>query len=741
MTTSLKIPAVITIAKGGCIEATAALTLTSIVSAELVSSTNDKYLLNNEALWMIQWEGRLKLMQALALWPDHTVLELRWTAHPDFQQPSQGQLWIDLVLKASADTKDVAVQAVVQGYLRLLPLLETHLPNITFEPIIRESVLIYHQTPFKTQSVLSIGRLKRRIVLSDSLPRISLGFGPLKEETGKEDCLDLCFPWSAAMLTSNELARGLMSLLDPIQLVVRLKAHRPTFDDLQRLENQIAECERFLSAGRADHIASTKQVAMIRDMTLRQLIQIRDASFCADAFLLSGVPMDEAFAVGLVQMILASTSDRDDNNLFAGGFTVSPLDLDNSTQQRGFNEKPISPQEAAAIFSLPLPAKSDVPGLPIRRWRTSTISFYDGNTISKKKIALFDNFHNGWLQPVSLTNEDRMRHMFVVGATGTGKSVFLANMILQDIAKGHGLCVIDPHGDMVESILTRIPERRAEDVIVMDVLDEWPVSFNLLQWDSIEQRDMIIDEMYHAMDLMYDMKETGGPIFENHFRNMLKLLCGDGSKQRSGFSPTVLDFERCYQDSDLRKWLKERTSEKEVIDFLQQIEKADYGDIRICNVSQYVTSKFGRFSSDTRLRRIFGQNKSSFSFDDILSQGRIFLVKMGRGRWGTEVSRLLASQLVARFKIAAMKRGAISEKDRKDFFLYVDEAGLIPPDSVGDLLSEARKYRLGVVLSTQYTKRHWFSSIGNLAKGVQFFILITDSYIQYDWFFKPAITY
>ena|GEM_PF-2807087 len=125
----------------------------------------------------------------------------------------------------------------------------------------------------------------------------------------------------------------------------------------------------------------------------------------------------------------------------------------------------------------------------------------------------------------------------------------------------------------------------------------------------------------------------------------------------------------------------------------------------LSNVAPYITSKFGRFTTDVKLRRIFGQDVTSFSFDDIRQRGKIFLVKLDRGRCGTVVSRLLASQLVARLKIAAMKRGTILEKDRKDFFLYIDEAGLIPPSSVGDLLSEARKYRLGVVLSTQYTKQ------------------------------------
>ena len=700
-----ELPAVITRSVSGGIEAAAALALTSVVSAELASGSSENGALNPHLLATSQWESRQRLMQALSVWPDNTVVELHWTAHPDLELPAQGQLWISLVLRTLAGDSEAAIQGAIQGYLRLKPLLETHLPHVTFGPITQKRELDYRIHPFDARYAAAIGRLRRRVALSNPLPRSSVGFGPLLDIEESGDYVDLCFPWSPSMMTSNELARALMALWNPTQLVVRLTPHQPDRNELRQLETQVADCERFLSASRGDQIASARQVSMIRDLALVQLNRIGETAFRIQAFMLSRTPIDTALANGLAQLILAPSTGMDGNHLFVGGHTVTPMDVKKVVDYGWPGEAPVSNQEAAAIFPLPLPVSGESSGLPVRRWRTAAIASGNDNAGAKNRIVLFDNFHQDRLQPVSLTNEDRMRHMFVVGATGTGKSVFLSNMILQDIARGAGVCVIDPHGDMVESILPRIPRRRAEDVILFDVLGDRPLGFNLLQWFTIEERDMVIDEIYHALDLMYDMKEVGGPIFEHHCRKMLKLLCGDNSGSRPNFCPTVLEFVRCYLEEDLRRWLAEKTREKDVKDFVQEIERANAGEIQLRNVAQYITSKFGRFTTDTRLRQIFGQNITSFSFDDILQTGKIFLVKLGRGRWGSTVSSLLASQLVARFKIAAMRRGSVTEKERRDFFLYIDEAGLIPPASIGDLLSEARKYRLGVVLSAQYTKQ------------------------------------
>ena len=315
-------------------------------------------------------------------------------------------------------------------------------------------------------------------------------------------------------------------------------------------------------------------------------------------------------------------------------------------------------------------------------------------------MRLFVNSHQGGRQPVYQSVEDRMKHCFVLGQTGTGKSTLLESMILQDIHAGRGLAVIDPHGDLVEPILGKIPKERSRDVIYFNMLDrEYPPGFNLLEWRTLEERDMIVDDLYLTLDRLYDMRETGGPMFESHFRNMIKLLMGD--RKNPLFVPTLLEFSLCYRDRKFRRWLKEQIHDPQVLDFITQAEDTR-GDADLDNVSTYITSKFNRFVQDTTLKRIIGQEKTSLDFEGIMNSGKILLVNMGKGRFGPVVSSLLANQLVTKFKLAAMKRGDMPSEKRRDFFLYVDEAHNLPVENFMELLSEARKYRMGLIMATQY---------------------------------------
>jgi len=337
-----------------------------------------------------------------------------------------------------------------------------------------------------------------------------------------------------------------------------------------------------------------------------------------------------------------------------------------------FDTTPYSLMETACAFRLPSPPSRDIPGLPTRRFRTNLATLPANVRKDPGTIRLFSNEHQGMTQPVFIDAEDRMRHCFIMGQTGTGKSTLMETMIVQDITAGRGVAVIDPHGDMIEDILLKIPAERAEDVILFDLLDrERPLGFNIIQWSTIEERDLIIDELYRTLDHIYDMKLTGGPMFEQHFRNFMKLLMGDSA--RPGFTPTVLEFVRCYTDSTFRQWLLDSIEDLQVKDFVAEAENVT-GECKLSNIAPYVTSKFSRFVNDTTLKRIAGQEESSIDFDRIMNQGKILLVKLGKGRFGSEVCALLANMLVARFKFAAMKRGEMPQESRRDFFLYVDEA-------------------------------------------------------------------
>jgi hypothetical protein len=404
--------------------------------------------------------------------------------------------------------------------------------------------------------------------------------------------------------------------------------------------------------------------------------------------------------------------------------------------------------EAACSLSLPVPPILDQPGIPLKTFRSTMAklpSIADNDT--HKSIDLFINEHLGNSQTISLSDNDRMRHIFLIGQTGTGKSTLLTHMILQDIRSGKGLCVIDPHGDMVDEVIEKIPENRIKDVILFDMLDrEYPIGFNIIDWETEVERDLIIDNLYQSLDDMYDMKLTGGPIFERYFRGMMRLLMMDNHIE--GFTPTLLEFPICFINFQFRQWLKNKSTDPGTKDFVTEIEKPVNKDISIENVAPYITSKFGRFISDNTLKNIIGQNKSAINFEETMNNGKIMLIKLGKGRFGPTVSALLTNQLVLRFKIAAMKRGDIPPEKRRDFYLYVDEASNLPQDNFTELLSEARKYRLGLVFSTQYTSQidnnNKMSSLitaimGNVGTIGSFRLGYEDS-IQFGRIFLPTFS-
>ena len=255
----------------------------------------------------------------------------------------------------------------------------------------------------------------------------------------------------------------------------------------------------------------------------------------------------------------------------------------------------------------------------------------------------------------------------------------------------------------MDQVLGRIPAERIKDVVLIDLLDrKRPVGMNLIEWRNIDERDLLIDEIYLTLDKLYDMRQTGGPMFETNFRGMLKLLMGD--RRRKGFVPTVLEFSLCYLEDDFRSFLKRGVTDPQVKDFLEELERTG-GDASLKNLSPYITSKFSRFSSDVSLRRILGQERTTFDVERILAEGRILLINLAKGRFGANVSALLANQIVSRFKLAAMKRGDLPPEQRTPYYLYVDECHNLPGDNFMELLAEARKYGLGLVLATQYASQ------------------------------------
>lgn len=320
--------------------------------------------------------------------------------------------------------------------------------------------------------------------------------------------------------------------------------------------------------------------------------------------------------------------------------------------------------------------------------------------IPDEGIILGKNIYRGAVKDIRIKRVDRRRHTYVIGKSGTGKSQLLANMAIQDILNGEGVCVIDPHGDLIQDILCRIPPERADDVVLFSPADnERPLALNLLEFDPRypEQKTFVINEMIKIFDKLYDLKATGGPIFEQYMRNAMLLIMSD---PESG--STLMEIPRVLADAEFRKMKLDRCSDPTVVDFWKKEAEKAGGDAALANVVPYITSKLTSFISNDTMRPIIGQQNSAFNFRDVMDNKKILLVDLTKGLIGEMNAFLLGMIIVGKILMAALSRADMRAEDRKDFYLYIDEFQNFTTDSINAILSEARKYGLNLIIAHQY---------------------------------------
>jgi len=299
---------------------------------------------------------------------------------------------------------------------------------------------------------------------------------------------------------------------------------------------------------------------------------------------------------------------------------------------------------------------------------------------------------------VKIKEDDRRRHLFMIGKTGVGKTTLFEYMVKQDIEDGKGVCYVDPNGDAIESILQMIPKERAEDVILFDPSDTArPPGLNLLEWKSPEEKDFLVSEWLEIFYKLFDPNKTGivGPQFEHWGRNAsltVMSLPGGG---------TLIDIPRLFTDDAFRDKCLEHLKDP-VVDAFWKQQMAKTADFHKSEMFNYFISKFGRFMTNDLMRNIIGQTKSAFSMRDVMDQGKILLVNLAKGKIGEMNSYLLGMILVSKMQVAAFSRADIPEEKRRDFYLYVDEFQNFTTDTFKTILSEARKYRLNLAITNQY---------------------------------------
>ncbi len=344
--------------------------------------------------------------------------------------------------------------------------------------------------------------------------------------------------------------------------------------------------------------------------------------------------------------------------------------------------------------------------------------------------------YRGIERPVYIDNDDRRRHVYIIGKTGTGKSQLLEEMIMQDIEAGKGVAVVDPHGDLMDGILSRIPPERAEDVIYFDPSDsDRPMGINMLEAKTEEQKHFVVTSIVGLMYKLYDPMKTGiiGPRFEHAIRNaMLTVMVEPGN--------TFVEVVRVLTDSSFVQELLPKLTDP-IIRRYWTDQIAQTADFHKSEVLDYIVSKFGRFVTNKLMRNIIGQSESSFDFRKVMDEGKILLVNLAKGKIGEENSNFLGLILVPRILISAMSRQEIPEEERRDFYGYVEEFQNFATPDFAQILSEARKYRLSLTVANQFigqmeeeVKNAVFGNVGTL---VTFRVGVTDAnYLQHE--FQPT---
>ncbi len=382
-------------------------------------------------------------------------------------------------------------------------------------------------------------------------------------------------------------------------------------------------------------------------------------------------------------------------NSFGAAIPRRPGELIRDSIYRSFKEgyhMVVNTEEMAGLWHLPIP-HTETPHI---NWLGARKAPPPVN-MPKEGITLGRTVYRGEETIVKMSRSDRRRHLYVVGKSGGGKSVFIENLAVQDIQNGEGVCVIDPHGDFVEYVLQHVPKERADDVIYFNPSDtDRPIGLNILEVHTEEQKDFATQEMIAIFYKMVTDPSMIGPMFEHQMRNVMLTLMSD--LENPG---TIAEVPRMFtDDAFVAKWLKKLKDP--VVRAFWEKEMAKTSDFHKSEMLGYLISKVGRFIENEMVRNIIGQSRSGFSFREVMDQKKILLVNLSKGLVGEINANLLGMIIVSKLQMAALERAAIPEEERHDFYLYIDEFQNFITDSIATILSEARKYRLELIIAHQY---------------------------------------
>lgn len=380
------------------------------------------------------------------------------------------------------------------------------------------------------------------------------------------------------------------------------------------------------------------------------------------------------------------------------------------------NTVPLSLTELATVIHFPANGIDSSPEFKQSQAKTAPAPAEMPN----EGTLLGSNKHRASERDIFITPGDRMRHFYIIGQTGTGKTNLMKNIITQDIVAGHGVCMIDPHGTDIEDVLGSIPPEREQDVIYFDPahMDD-VIGLNMLEYDPAkpEMKTFVVNELFSIFQKLYGaVPESMGPMFEQYFRNATMLVLEDPDS-----GSTLMDVSRVMADARYRRAKLAKATNPVVVQFWQEIATKAGGEAALENIVPYITSKFDVFTANDFMRPIIGQQTSSFNLRQVMDERKILLVNLSKGRLGEINANLIGMIMVGKILMAALSRVDDATKSFPDFYLHMDEFQNVSTSSISAILSEARKYKLGLTVAHQFIaqldediKDAVFGNVGNM---------------------------
>lgn len=389
------------------------------------------------------------------------------------------------------------------------------------------------------------------------------------------------------------------------------------------------------------------------------------------------------------------------------------------------------------VFKFPYPYSAAIPGIKTH----NQVFGYVPDNMSEQGVELgVKQTVNGEI-PVKIKVEDLRKHLYILGQTGTGKTTVLYSMIMDRIKAGKGVCVVDPHGDLHNQLVENMPKNRKKDMILFEPGNsENQIRINLLEYEenNPQQKSFLIDDLFNFFRQEYDINQTMGPIFELFMKNSLLLLMDDPNDLG-----TIGDVAKIFQNPDFRNHLLSKCSDQDVVDYWRETVQRLSGEYSLANFTPYIVSKLNQLLINEYIRPVVVTKKSNINFRNIIDNEKILLVSLSKGKIGKIGVNILGTIVLSRIINAALSRQNIHESKRKDFTLFVDEFQNFMSHSVMYAMSEARKYRLSLVLANQtlgqLNERMKESVLGNVGSTIFFRPGIND--VDYVMpYFSPYLT-